>query len=115
MCWHRGVRSLRSLTQARLRREDDMKTVEEEKATITKILEQGLNNGLISEDEYNAALSLSTWETLQPFLNKAQGVQAAPDSLKQAREETPLYRSDFTESELEKLKSLAPEEYEMLR
>ncbi len=92
-----------------------MKTVEEEKATISRILEQGLNNGLINEDEYNAALALTTWEELQPFLNKAQGIHADPDNLKQAREEAPLHRSSFIPSELEKLKSLAPEEYEMLR
>ena len=96
-----------------------MKNIEEEKATITRILRQGLGSGFISEDEYNAALTLTTWESLQPLLNKAQGVtpttEKANEELKHAREEAPLYRSNFTVDELEKLKSLAPEEYEMLR
>lgn len=93
-----------------------MKTVEEDKATITRILQDGLNNGLISEDEYNAALTLTTWEAITPILNKAQGITPTEkQSLKYAREEAPLHRSDFTVDELEKLKSLAPEEYELLR
>lgn len=37
------------------------------------------------------------------------------ERLKAAREEQPLHRSDFTEAELEKLKRLAPEEYELLK
>ena len=81
-----------------------MKTVEEDKATITRILQDGLNNGLISEDEYNAALTLTTWEAITPILNKAQGITPTEkQSLKYAREEAPLHRSDFTVDELEKL------------
>ena len=37
------------------------------------------------------------------------------ERLKAARKEKPLHRSDFTEAELEKLKVLAPEEYELLK
>lgn len=37
------------------------------------------------------------------------------ERLKAAREEQPLHRSDFTEAELEKLKLLAQEEYELLK
>ena len=37
------------------------------------------------------------------------------ERLRAAREEKPLHRSDFSEAELEKLKGLAPEEYELLK
>ena len=92
-----------------------MKTVSQEKENIRAVLQQGLEKGNISKAEMEEALGFSTWESLQPFLNKAQGIYADPDNLKQARMEALLHRSDFTPSELEKLKSLAPEEYEMLR
>ena len=37
------------------------------------------------------------------------------ERLKAARKEKPLYKADFSEEELEKLKVLAPEEYELLK
>jgi len=93
-----------------------MKTVSQEKENIRAVLQQGLEKGKISKAEMEEALGFSTWESLQPFLNKAQGIHApSPDNLVLAREEAPLHRSSVTPSELEKLKSLAPEEYELLR
>jgi hypothetical protein len=92
-----------------------MKTVKDENENIKQVLETGLEKENISQDEMQEALNLTTWEAITPILNKAQGIHADPDNLKQAREKAPLHRSDFTPSELEKLKSLAPEEYELLR
>lgn len=37
------------------------------------------------------------------------------ERLRAAREENPLYKADFRKEELEKLKRLAPEEYELLK
>lgn len=37
------------------------------------------------------------------------------ERLRTAREEKPLYKADFSKEELEKLKRLAPEEYELLK
>lgn len=39
----------------------------------------------------------------------------AKERLRAARKEKPLHRSVFTEAELEKLKVLSPEEYELLK
>ena len=36
------------------------------------------------------------------------------ERLRAARKEKPLYKADFSEAELEKLKVLSPEEYELL-
>ena len=93
-----------------------MKSVEQEKPTIKEILNHGLQAGLITEDEYKEGMACQTWDLLQPVLDKAQGVvNDGVEQLKQAREEKPLYRADFTDAELEKLKTLAPEEYELLK
>ena len=93
-----------------------MKKVEECKEEIRAVLQQGLEKGYITEGETEQALQFQEWSTLQPILDKAQGVHhATKEELKQAREASPLYRSQFTPSELEKLKVLAPEEYELLR
>ena len=40
---------------------------------------------------------------------------SAKERLRMARKEKPLRREDFSEAELEKLKLLAPEEYELLK
>ena len=40
--------------------------------------------------------------------------QTAKERLKMARKLHPLHKSDFTAAELEKLKALAPDEYELL-
>jgi len=37
------------------------------------------------------------------------------ERLKAAREKEPLYKAEFSEEELKKLKRLAPEEYELLK
>lgn len=59
------------------------------------------------------------WTAIQPIISKAQGVEDdsadAHTRLKLARESSPLYKSNFTEAELEKLKLLAPAEYELLK
>lgn len=103
-------------TLALTRKDEMMKSVEQEKPTIKKILTHGLQAGLITEDEYKKGLACQTWDLLQPVLDKAQEVKSTTkEELKQAREAKPLYRSDFTVAELEKLKTLAPEEYEMLK
>ena len=39
---------------------------------------------------------------------------SAKERLRAAREEKPLYKADFSEEELKKLKVLAPEEYKLL-
>lgn len=95
-----------------------MKTVEECKEEVAKLLQTGLQAGLISQDEFDTALKVTTWEALQPILDKAQGVEPvdpAEDELRTAREETPLYFRDFTEEEIDKLRVLAPDEYELLK
>lgn len=95
-----------------------MKTVEECKEEVAKLLQTGLKTGLISQDEFVTALKFQSWEALQPILDKAQGidpVDPAEDELKTAREENPLYFRDFTNTELERLKLLAPDEYELLK
>ena len=98
----------------RLRRKEEMK-VEECKEEVAKLLQTGLKTGLISQDEFDTALKLQSWEALQPILDKAQGVYPAEDELRTAREENPLHRSDFTDTELKMLRVLAPEEYELLK
>ena len=40
---------------------------------------------------------------------------SAKERLRMARKEKPLCKADFSEAELEKLKRLAPEEYELLK
>ena len=93
-----------------------MKTPREEHETIKEILNHGLQAGLITEDEYKKGLACQTWEEIQKILDKAQGVKpTTKEELKQARADQPLYRADFNSEELEKLKVLAPEEYEVLK
>ena len=96
-----------------------MKSVEEEKPTIKEILNHGLQAGLITEDEYKEGLACQSWDLLQPVLDIAQGLSSsheeACERLRLAREASPLYRRDFNSEELEKLKALAPEEYEVLK
>ena len=102
----------------RLRRKDDMKKVEDCKEEVAKLLQTGLKAGLITEDEFDSALKLTSWPQLQPILDKAQGVEAvdpAEDELRTARAEHPLHRSDFTNTELKMLKELAPDEYRLLK
>lgn len=100
-----------------LSRKDEMKTVEECKEEVAKLLQTGLQAELISQDEFDTALKLQSWEALQPILDKAQGVDPAEDEerLRLARAEHPLHRSDFTPSELKMLKELAPDEYRLLK
>ena len=73
----------------------------------------------VSEDECELALTGTSWEEVQPILDKAQGVvmdiSEEREKLRVVRVKFPLHRSDFTESELEKLKRLAPEEYELMK
>lgn len=104
-------------TGALSRKEGMIKSVEQEKESIRKILQAGLKNGYISQVEMDEALKLTSWPQLQPILDKAQGVDplGPAEELKQVRAEKPLKREDFTEEELEKLKALAPEEYELLK
>ena len=92
-----------------------MKPIEECKEEVAKLLHQGLKNGYISQAEMDEALKLTSWPQLQPILDKAQGIQENKDDLKLVRAEKPLMREDFTEEELEKLKALAPEEFELLK
>lgn len=93
-----------------------MKSIQEEHETIKAILQQGVKNGCISQAEMDEALKLTSWPQLQPILDKAQGIHpTAGKELEQARAEKPLMRADFTVEELEKLKALAPEEYELLK
>lgn len=102
-------------TLALTRKDDMMKSVEQEKEPIKKILTHGLQTGLITESEMEAALSMTTWAEIQPILDKAQNIKDNKDDLKLARAEHPLHRSNFTEDELKKLRSLAPEEYDLLK
>ena len=99
-----------------------MKSVEDCKDEIKTILSRGVEKGLINPTEMEAALSFQTWDDLQPILDHAQGLpepeereRIAEESLKRAREEMPLYRSDFTPTELNQLKSFASEEYSLLK
>lgn len=101
-----------------LSRKDEMKTVEECKEEVAKLLQTGLQAGLISQDEFDTALKLQSWEALQPIPDKAQGVDPADpaeDELKTARAEHLLHRSDFTNTELKMLRVLAPDEYRLLK
>ena len=68
------------------------------------------------EDEKLKAEEQQLWNTLQPILDKAQAVHTSSAEenasiLASAREADPLHASDFTSTELEKLRKLAPEEY----
>lgn len=95
-----------------------MKTVEECKEEVAKLLQTGLKAGLISQDVFDTALKLTTWDELQPILDKAQGVEPVDpieDELRTARAEHPLHRSDFTNTGLKMLKKLAPDEYRLLK
>ena len=94
-----------------------MKKVEECKEEVAKLLQQGVKNGYISQAEMDEALKFTSWPQLQPILDKAQNIHPLDpaEELKQVRAEKPLMREDFTKEELEKLKALAPEEYELLR
>ena len=94
--------------------------VEECKEEVAKLLQSGLQAGLISQDEFDTALKLQSWEALQPIIDKAQGVEPVDpiedeERLRLARAEHPLHRSDFTLSELKMLKELAPDEYRLLK
>ena len=103
-------------TLALSRKDDMMKSVEQEKPTIKEILNHGLQAGLITEDEYKKGLACQTWDLLQPVLDKAQGKENdGMEQLRAAREASPLYRRDFNSEELKKLKAFAPEEYEVLK
>ena len=63
------------------------------------------------------------WNALYPTYSPTTGEKKEQgeiekdglERLKAAREEKPLRREDFSEAELEKLKRLAPEEYELLK
>ena len=71
------------------------------------------------EDEKLKSEEQQLWNTLQPILDKAQAVhtvspEQAASILSSAREADPLHASDFTSTELEKLRKLAPEEYKNL-
>lgn len=96
------------------------KSINDCKTEIENILTAGLQKGLISSNEAEKAKTLTSWDSLQPILDKAQGVTIPTagenaKTLSSARAENPLLRTDFTEAELEKLRVLAPREYEMLR
>lgn len=86
------------------------------RSDIVSILQPALESGIITKLEYDKALTSDNWTAIQPILDKAQSVSTSDDleSLKSARLEHPLDRSSFTESELEKLRALAPEEYELI-
>lgn len=94
-----------------------MKPIEKCKEEVAKLLQQGVKNGYINQAEMDEALKLTSWPQLQEILDKAQGVDPLDpvEELKLARAEKPLHASDFTREELEKLKALAPEEYELLK
>ena len=96
-----------------------MKTPIEEHEKIKEILNHGLQAGLISPQEMEEGLKAVEWEELQPILDKAQGLSSsheeACERLRLARAAHPLHASDFSSEELEKLKVLAPEEYEVLK
>ena len=93
-----------------------MKPIEECKEEVAKLLHQGVKNGYISQVEMDEALKLTSWPQLQPILDQAQGIDPLDpaEELKQVRAEKPLMREDFNKEELERLKALAPEEYELL-
>ncbi|MBR1635207.1 MAG: hypothetical protein IJ682_09130 [Lachnospiraceae bacterium] len=100
------------------------KTIEEEQENINAILIAGLNAGRLTQEEVNYAKTLTSWSSLQPILDRAQGFdfsgdkegkREASEELRLAREITSLNKQDFTKAELEKLKTLAPGEYKMLK
>ena len=91
------------------------RSIEECKEEVAKLLHQGVDNHTISEQEMEEALSMTTWPQLQPILDRAQGIDDPAEELKQVRAEKPLHASDFTEEEIEKLRRLAPEEYDLLK
>ena len=110
--------SLANTGAASPQRRYDMKKVEECKEEVAKILQEGLDNHTISKQEMDEALKLQSWEALQPILDKAQHIssfQEYRDELKLVRAERPLMREDFTNAELEQLRELAPEEYDLLK
>ena len=71
------------------------------------------------EDEKLKSEESALWQSIQPILDKAQAVHTSSAEenasiLASAREADPLHASDFTSTELEKLRKLAPEEYKNL-
>ena len=95
---------------------------------IQTLLKEALEKGFITVGEAEEAKSLMVgsdsadfdWTLLQPIRDKAQGVEPVDpiedeERLRLAREENPLHRSDFTNTELKMLKELAPDEYRLLK
>ncbi len=97
-------------------------TLFEERETITQILNSSVDAGFISSSELQTVLeklksATTDWSEIDDVLFKAQGQDSTDprNRLRQAREAHPLHVSDFTNDELEKLKSLAPDEYEIMK
>ena len=77
------------------------------------LLKEGLENNRISQEQYDLAIErLERNEDIAEYLKLADSGEG--DDLKVGRERNPLNRADFTEAELESLRTLAPEEYDLL-
>ena len=84
------------------------KSVQEEKENINSILAAGLNAGRVSQSEVENAKALTSWNSLQPILDKAQGtnpptagekleaLETAKERLKMARKQLMTYREICT-------------------